>query len=182
MPTDRSIIPEFASRRFSCHPPLSQARPEPGPREPPVLLDGDHRHTERLGDLGHGQPSEVPQGHDLALALVQLGQPVEGLVDRDDVEFLRFEVVQHQVERHPLAATATPVGGPPPGMVDEDLPHGPCSRREQEAPVRGLVEDRVPHHPDHSLVDHGGGWQGVIGTLPPHQARPRGATPYRPWR
>ena len=105
------------------------------------------------------------------LALVQLGQPVEGLVDRDDVQPLLLEVVHHRVERHAPPAPAAAVGGPPPRVVDEHLPHGPRRRREQVAPVRRLVEDRLAQQPDHGLVDHRGGREGVVGPLPPHQAR-----------
>jgi len=65
---------------------------QPGSREPPVPLDGEFRDPKRPGDLGHSQPSEVPQGDDLALALVEPGEPVQVLMDRDNVQFLRFEV------------------------------------------------------------------------------------------
>jgi hypothetical protein len=56
-------------------------------------------------------------------------------------------------------------------VLDEDLPHGPRGRSEQVTPVHDLVEDGVAQQPDHGLVDHPGGREGMIGPLPPHQAR-----------
>jgi hypothetical protein len=136
----------------------------------PVTLHCDHRDVERGGDLGHAQAAKVPQGHDLALTLVPLGQPVEGLVHRDQVHALLLDVVHDLIEwRAPPAATPT-VGGPPPRMVDQDLPHGPRGRGIQIGSVRGLVEDRVAQKPDHGLVDHGRGRERVVVAFPAHQA------------
>ena len=88
---------------------------------------------------------------------VQLGQPVERLVDRDEVEPLFLEVVDDEVEGDAPQAPASPFGVPPTCMIDQDLAHGPCGRGEQEAPVRRPVEDRLAQETDHGLVDHRGG-------------------------
>ena len=69
-----------------------------------VALHRQHwRHESELRD---GHPAEVPQGHDLGLAPIQVGQPVENLVDRDDVQPLPLEIVHHRVERDARAARA----------------------------------------------------------------------------
>ncbi len=72
---------------------------EPGSREPPVPLHCDYRDPQRCGDLGDGHPAEIPQCHDLRLALVYRREPVERLVDRDDIQTLFVEVVGNQIER-----------------------------------------------------------------------------------
>jgi hypothetical protein len=106
----------------------------------------------------------------MGLPLIQLGEPVEGLVDRDDVESLVLEIVHHQIKRHAPPAPAAPVGRPSPRMVDQDLPHGPRSRREQISAVRRVLENRVSYQADHSLVDHGGWGESMVESLAPHES------------
>ncbi len=65
---------------------------------------------------------------DLALALVQPGQSVERLVDTDEVQPQVVEVVHYRdyrVEQDPPLTPAAPGRGPPPGVLDENLPHVP---------------------------------------------------------
>ena len=152
---------------FRSHPsPPPELVAQPGAGDPPVAARPCHRDPERRGDLGDGQAAEVPQGDDLGLAPVQRGQPVERLVDRDDVQALLLEVVHHRVERDAPHAPAAPGGGPPPGVVDEHLPHRPRGRGEQVAAVRRPVEDRLAQQPDDGLVDDRGGRERVAGVLP----------------
>ena len=95
---------------------------------------------------------------------------VQGLVDIDDIQALLFEIVHHEVQWNSLPLPTSAIGGPPPRVVDEDFPHGPGRRREQEGPVRGPVEDRFSQEPDHGLVHHGGVRERMVGPLPLHQA------------
>ena len=90
-------------------------------------------------------------------------------MDRDDVQPLPLEVVRHRIERHAAPAPAAAAGGPPPGVVDEHLPHRPRRRGEQEAPVRRPDEDPLAQQADDGLVDYRGGRKGVVGPLAPHQ-------------
>ena len=83
-------------RSHPAAPSESLARRARGKCQPPVLLGRRHRDSQCRGDLGDGHPAEVAQGHDLGLALVPRAQPVEGLVDRDDIQSLLLEVVHHR--------------------------------------------------------------------------------------
>ncbi len=90
-----------------------------------------------------------------------------GPLDGNDIQTLLLEVVHHVVERHAPTAPAAAVGGPSPRIIDEDLPHGPRGRGQQETPVLRPVDDLLAKEPDHGLVDHRGGREGVVRPLSP---------------
>ena len=55
--------------------------PEPGLGVAPVVVDGAPGDAEHLGHLLDGETPEVPQGDHPGLALVELGQALEGGVE-----------------------------------------------------------------------------------------------------
>ena len=73
---------------------------EPGPCKPPIPFDLCRGDRERSGTLGYGQLAEVPQRHHLSQAPVPLGQPIEGVMNGDDIQSLFREVIHDQVQRN----------------------------------------------------------------------------------
>ena len=72
-----------------CRQRSSVIRPPPSWRESQSRASRQSRSTvtteTAAATSGDGHPAEVPQGHHLDLPPIQLGQPVQGLGDRDDL-------------------------------------------------------------------------------------------------
>ena len=92
----------------SLRPPIAKLAVQPGPREATVPLDRHHRDVERRGDLRDRQPAEIAQGHGLPWRTFSIGQAIDGLMNRHDVERLRIEIVHQRVERYALPVAAPP--------------------------------------------------------------------------
>src|SRR5262245_58118956 len=58
---------------------------QPGPRLPPVFLDGSRRHLEDRADLLHGEPTEEPQLRHPLFPRIVLSKAVERLVEGEDI-------------------------------------------------------------------------------------------------
>ena len=114
-------LPPPLGRHLASPPswPRSQAR---ATRQSPSTVAAET--SSASANLGDGQPGEEPQGNDQALPLVQRDQPVDGLVQGDDVEVLRLEVGEHVVQRHPFPTAGALGRVASAGMVDQDLAHG----------------------------------------------------------
>ena len=78
-----------------------------GERGLPFALDRSGRELHHLGGLFDREASEEAKFHDERLALVQCCQVFEGLVQRQQVESLLGEILEHLIERHSLAITTT---------------------------------------------------------------------------
>src|SRR5204862_5724886 len=106
-------------------------------------------------DLVLGQTAEVVQLDDAGLALVELGELVEGLVERDQLR-RSVDGDARLIEFCRALAGASLVGAALAGVVDEDLPHAARGDREE---VRALVEFelRASARPEAGLGAQGGG-------------------------
>jgi hypothetical protein len=135
-----------------------------------VALDRADRHAQLPGDLLDGVAAEEAQLDDLALPLVQAGQAGQGLVDGQQVQALLGEVVQHVVQRQPLAVAAALVGGAAAGVIDQHLAHGAGGGRQELAAALGGAQGVGAEEAQDGLVDQGGRLQRVAGPLAAQQA------------
>ncbi len=148
---------------------LLELAAEPGPSQPPIPLDRDHRDPQRR------RRSRGPSSRRSTLRVITwlwrsfiTARRSQRLVDGDDVQVLRLEVFHHRVERHPVPSGPATTGGPPTSVVDEHFSHGTGGRGEQVVGIRGL-EIRVAQQPDHRLVDHRRRRESMVRSLPHHQ-------------
>src|SRR6516165_9569317 len=79
---------------------------EKGRRLAPVAFNEGDGHLELLSDLGGGHPAEEAQGDDLALALVELGQLLQGVVETKHVHAGFLKNFQYLVEGDALGSGA----------------------------------------------------------------------------
>ena len=73
-------------------------------------------------------------------AFEQTGKDVESVVQRQQVEPLFGEVIEHLVQRQPPTAASALVGGPPAGVIDQYPAHGPGRHSEELAPRLGVSQ------------------------------------------
>ena len=93
---------------------------------------------ECLGDFRNGQTAEEPKLDDRRLPLVQLGQPVEGIVESQhlvEVHLFLRHVRQDLGKGDPVQLAAPFLPTPSPRMVDEQPAHDPGSNGEEMCPA-----------------------------------------------
>src|SRR5215510_9446061 len=76
--------------------------PEPRPGQSPVALDRFGRDLERFGSFLHAQPAEVAHLDHPALPLVNPGQRLERVVERDQSRAARLCYIQSLTQRDVL--------------------------------------------------------------------------------
>ena len=151
--------------------PSVRRRIQPGPRRAPFAGDRRARQRQHRRDLVFRQPAEVLQLDDPCLALVELRQRGQCVVEHQHLALDRRGGSQALVERHAHAA-GTFRGGARAGVIDQDPPHHARAHGEElgaVAPRRPLL----PHQAQVGFVDEGGRLQRVIAALA------RGGTPPR---
>ena len=120
---------------------FSQRPAEKRPRDCPVPLDRRHGDSEGLGRLFNAQAGEVPQLNHAHLSFVELCQPIEGVVQFEHIDRVRFRLADVGRQRDPFAAVAFQLL-PGARMIDEEPPHG----------LRGDAEEVVPVLPRDTLL------------------------------
>ena len=119
---------------------------------------------EHLGDLLGREPAEELELHHPALSLVQRGQPMQRVLERDQVDVGpargRFEQAQGDL----LGVAAALPGRAVTGVVHQDPPHHARRQAEELGPVPP-VDPALVHQPEIGLVHQGGGLEGVAGGL-----------------
>lgn len=124
---------------------------QPRFRQGPVPLHRNRRHADHGGGLFDGEPAEEPQFHELALAWIQLRQPLKRRIQRQDVDVERVGLRIAVPKRHPHVSPALE-GVMRPRVVDEDPPHDVCRNREELRPI--LPSDlTLVNDPEVGLVD-----------------------------
>lgn len=133
---------------------------EPGLGVRPILLDGSFGQTENFGGFRSGHADEEAQLDDLGLDGVVRGQPVERIVDGQEVVFVRGQSDVHVFKIHTLQATAMAAGEFAPGVVNEEMAHGFGGGGEEMGTIiEGWVFAADEAQPD--LMNQGGGLQRV---------------------
>jgi hypothetical protein len=126
----------------------------------PVAVDGRARDPQHIRYLGSRQPPEELHFDDLALAFVDARQLVQGVVQGQELGVSLDGQGVKILESDP--ASPVPFGGPTfPGIVHQDLAHEPGSDGDEVCPVLQLHR-LAAYQPKVSLVNQGGGLQGVI--------------------
>jgi hypothetical protein len=96
-----------------------------------------------VGDLVHLAPAEESQFDDPGLPGVQALEPVQGVVEGEQLDPVRLlDLRAGGVQRDPLPVPAPLVGPAGPGVVDQHPPHG-LGRGGEEVPPAGPVR-RLP--------------------------------------
>jgi hypothetical protein len=104
------------------------------PRQGPVALHRDGRHTEHRGSLFDGEPAEEPELDELTLPWVSLRQPLQRRVKRQDVHVHGIGFRLAVLERHPHVS-ASFERAMRPRMIDQEPPHGVRGNREEVRPI-----------------------------------------------
>ena len=151
--------------------PPSELTAEPGPREPPVPLDRDQSRSPVPRRPRELSTRRIPQGHHLGQAPFHSASLSRASWTATTSSSCASRSSTTKSSGHAPPSTSAPLGRPPPRVVDQYLPHGPRGRREQVTPVRRLVENRFAQQPNHCLVDHCRGREGMAGSFPSHQPR-----------
>lgn len=129
---------------------------KPGACVSPVSLGGSKGNGQGVGGLGHRQPGKKSQFHKLRRGRVDLFQPVQGVVQRQQLIRAIVGSNGQLIEIQPLGTTPVPITSFPPRIFDENSPH--CFRRGGKEvpaaiPVRGLLD---VHQPDVGCVHERG--------------------------
>ena len=121
------------------------------------------RHAQHLRRLVSRHAREVAKVHDLRLERVFLLQLGQSIVHGENVlrpAAPRSAVILVQLDAMPAAAAPRPRLAP--GVLHEDVAHGP-GRREEEVPAALQVQVGLADQAQIGLVDHGGRLQGRSG-------------------
>src|SRR5262249_19275949 len=130
-------------------------------------LDRRRRDLDDLGRLLDGESRDEPQLDDPDELLVLGREPLEGLVERQDVEVggLPGDLLR---QGHPLRSSAALGAAARAGVVYQDPPHHPCGQRKELRPAADLeVLDAC--QPQVRLVNESRGLEGRAGALPAHR-------------
>src|SRR5215207_6612199 len=141
---------------------------QPCLRRAPVALDRDDRDAQHLGRLGGREPAEVAELDDARLARVELRQPHERLVQRDQLGRTLLADDGHLRERH-LHGPAAALGAVTVArVVEQDASHdlrGDGEEVRAVLPVHALLVDE----PEVRLVDERRRLERVPRVLAPHE-------------
>ena len=144
---------------------------QPGTGISPPLLGGGRGNPERRSGLLKIQADEITQLYQFRLARIHGGKLFQGFVQGQQPVIIRdgrrnFEFVQFN--RHDTCAPFHRQS--PPGMLDQDAPHGLGSRAEE---MRAILKRRrlVPAQPQPRFVDEGSWLERVTGGFAGHFLR-----------
>jgi len=140
---------------------------QPGLGKLPVAHDGVRRYLNDRGGLVDGQASEESQFNDAALALVECGQGLQRIVERDEVVARFGGNRQRFVEIRRMGRAAAFRSKSAARVIDKNLPHHPAAERMkmQAIPNRNRL---TLEEADERFVDERGGLQRVSGALVGH--------------
>ena len=131
---------------------------EPGPGERPVPVCGPTGKAEGLGGVTQRHPGEKPQLDQFGGDGELISEPVEGVVEFKKLVVSGGGRTGELVEIDAIPPTAPLQPGTVPGVVDQHPPHRLGGGGEE---VRFVVEVLVPDQPHVSLMNQGGGVEGV---------------------
>src|SRR5262245_51080377 len=131
--------PRSVRALLACEPTsLAQLPQKPHLRERPVAFDGFARDIQDLGRLLDAQPTEEAQLYDPALALIDIGQRVERVVERHHVCRLAFGDFECLSEQDPLRAAPAFLVAARSREVHENAPHQSRRHRKKMGAVLPL--------------------------------------------
>ena len=142
---------------------------QPGFGQPPIPHHRINRHRQDCRGFLPAQPAKEPEFDDAALALVELRECLQRVIERDKV---LTGLVGHDkclVESHARGAAAAFVRAPRAGVVDEDAPHDPRRHGQEMRAVVPLDRFSV-NQADIGLVDERGRLETVTHALSGHAA------------
>src|SRR4029453_17563897 len=96
---------------------------EPCTREAPVALDRGRRELQDFRNLARGQATKELELDDSALARIDRGELIEGVMEDDDVPIRRRAWLIRVAERNLLQVAAAFAGGTVARVVHENPPH-----------------------------------------------------------
>ena len=136
-------------------PGASQLAVQPGPGHRPRALDGGGGEAHRRRRFLDRHPAEVAQLDHAGMALVEAGQSLERLVEREHVDRRRRHGRDEVVQGEPHGATAPLARGACARVLDQDLPHRMGGDAEE---MRAVLERqrRVLEQPQIRLVHERG--------------------------
>ena len=124
--------------------PTGQRGGKPRAGETPVPVSGSVRQVECACRFAQRHPDEEPQLHQFGGDRIVLRQPVEGVIEFEQIVIGGGGEVGESVQIDPVppAAALDPV--PVAGVVDQDAPHGlGCGGEEVPATIKVLVPDET---------------------------------------
>ena len=149
---------------------VAKFRQEPGLGEAPGPLDRALRYVEQFGNLAVFQPDKEAEFYYFSFRRVLRGEPVQRLVDMEQLSRVVLAGEIDFVERNTLAAAAMAKLEFAPGIINENAAHA-FSRgaEEMRAVLPGLVWRA--HQAQPRLMNQRGGLQCVPGGLTCHAMR-----------
>src|SRR5262249_12563363 len=112
---------------------LAQLPGQPGAGVAPLALKGTDRPADDAGRLVKAQPGVVAEHDQLGQGRPGLLEPLNRLVQRQQVSGRRLDQGQALGQLDALPAAAVFLAGLAAGLLDEDLAHGPRRRPEEMA-------------------------------------------------
>src|SRR5262245_44433826 len=79
---------------------------QPGPGVGPVAIHGARGDAQHVGDLGDGEAGEVLQLHDLGGGAVLPSEPLQGIVEGDEIMDRRSNAINHRLVLYSLLVSA----------------------------------------------------------------------------
>jgi len=140
---------------------------QPRLREVPVPDDGKRRDVQNAGGLFNAQAAEEAQFDDFALPGVQLREPVQGFVEREQIRSAVRRANNVFFQRYRPDAASPLLIATRAGMVDKNAAH---DLRSDAIKVRPIFPPRVfpIRQAQVSLVDQGSCLECVLGILASH--------------
>ena len=141
---------------------VSATLERPDGSEAQVALHGGNGEAERGGDLLAAETAEVPQLDHLRLALIDLGQLVQGLVDFDDVRRLSWGQHVCLVESDSAGGAAALLGLAGAGVIHQHQTHDACRDAEKVGPVLPLNRLRLVDQAEKGFINERRWLQGLV--------------------
>ena len=135
---------------------------QPGTGVGPMAIGGANGNAQGGGGLLDAQTGKPTQPHDFGDLRLLLGQPLQRLIDGQDL--LRILVAFRQIKMihvEPLPSAAVFAAFLAPCFVDENAPHGLGGSKEEMAPAIPRLFGIVADETQIGFVDQGGGVEGL---------------------
>lgn len=146
---------------------------EPSLGHRPIALDGFRGDTDKFRGFFNAEASEETEFDDSALAGVELGEAVEGIVELQELRGVFAGKSKPLVERQDYILATAFLTKMRSGIVGEDAAHKLSGHGEElraALPIRIALTNQLQI----GFMDESGGLQGVVGAFAAH-ARPREA-------
>jgi hypothetical protein len=143
----------FAPKKFAA---------EPGAGGEPVALDGGGGHLQNFGGFLDAEAGEVAQFHKPALARVDGGEGIQGIVEGDQIQILVLADCHGVIERDAGSVIAPFVGAARAGVIDKNAANhlsGDTVEMGTVLPGNFLLTD----HAEPGFVDQSGALQSMAG-------------------